>query len=83
MACAASQIDSQNANSTSTSATVSGSGVSVVSRPPRITMEGVGARVIRGPDWKWGKQVIYNKCVNPKTQYEWNMLIKLSLITIK
>lgn len=20
-------------------------------------MEGVGARVVRGPDWKWGKQV--------------------------
>lgn len=20
-------------------------------------MDGVGARVIRGPDWKWGKQV--------------------------
>lgn len=27
-----------------------------VARNPRI-MEGVGARVIRGPDWKWGKQV--------------------------
>lgn len=26
-----------------------------VARNPRI-MEGVGARVIRGPDWKWGKQ---------------------------
>ncbi len=22
----------------------------------RVMMEGVGARVIRGPDWKWGKQ---------------------------
>lgn len=27
-----------------------------VARNPRM-MEGVGARVIRGPDWKWGKQV--------------------------
>lgn len=27
-----------------------------VVRNPRM-MEGVGARVIRGPDWKWGKQV--------------------------
>ncbi|XP_074027199.1 E3 ubiquitin-protein ligase mind-bomb [Leptinotarsa decemlineata] len=26
-----------------------------VTRNPRM-MEGVGARVIRGPDWKWGKQ---------------------------
>lgn len=26
-------------------------------RPNRVMMEGVGARVIRGPDWKWGKQV--------------------------
>ncbi|MGH0145153.1 UNVERIFIED_CONTAM: hypothetical protein FKN15_025065 [Acipenser sinensis] len=25
-------------------------------RNNRITMEGVGARVVRGPDWKWGKQ---------------------------
>lgn len=23
----------------------------------RFSMEGVGARVIRGPDWKWNKQV--------------------------
>lgn len=29
---------------------------SSVPRNTRI-MEGVGARVIRGPDWKWGKQV--------------------------
>lgn len=27
------------------------------SRTTRFMMEGVGARVIRGPDWKWGKQV--------------------------
>ncbi|CAH0557601.1 unnamed protein product [Brassicogethes aeneus] len=27
-----------------------------VARCPRVVMEGVGARVIRGPDWKWGKQ---------------------------
>lgn len=46
MACA--QIEVQN--------TSSGSGASAT-RPPRFTMEGVGARVIRGPDWKWGKQV--------------------------
>uniref|UniRef100_A0A146LRU8 RING-type E3 ubiquitin transferase n=1 Tax=Lygus hesperus TaxID=30085 RepID=A0A146LRU8_LYGHE len=26
------------------------------SRSTRFIMEGVGARVIRGPDWKWGKQ---------------------------
>lgn len=27
-------------------------------RPPAraVVVEGVGARVIRGPDWKWGKQ---------------------------
>lgn len=28
-----------------------------VARTTRVMMEGVGARVIRGPDWKWGKQV--------------------------
>ncbi|KAL3276771.1 hypothetical protein HHI36_012138 [Cryptolaemus montrouzieri] len=27
-----------------------------IPRAPRIMMEGVGSRVIRGPDWKWGKQ---------------------------
>lgn len=35
-------------------------------RPIRFKMEGVGARVIRGPDWKWGKQVsvvIENECI--------------------
>uniref|UniRef100_A0A4W3I2S1 RING-type E3 ubiquitin transferase n=1 Tax=Callorhinchus milii TaxID=7868 RepID=A0A4W3I2S1_CALMI len=26
------------------------------SRNNRVMMEGVGARVVRGPDWKWGKQ---------------------------
>ena len=26
-------------------------------RTARFMMEGVGARVVRGPDWKWGKQV--------------------------
>lgn len=32
-------------------------GASASSRATRFMMEGVGARVIRGPDWKWGKQV--------------------------
>lgn len=31
-------------------------GSSSTSRATRFMMEGVGARVIRGPDWKWGKQ---------------------------
>lgn len=26
------------------------------SRNNRVMVEGVGARVVRGPDWKWGKQ---------------------------
>lgn len=33
-------------------------------RNTRYMMEGVGARVIRGPDWKWGKQVCVGVCVN-------------------
>lgn len=73
MACSAPQIDTQNASTTtgtSSSSSVGGNGsgaanggsggagtAAIVSRPPRFTMEGVGARVIRGPDWKWGKQV--------------------------
>lgn len=28
----------------------------VNNRAARVVMEGVGARVLRGPDWKWGKQ---------------------------
>ncbi|XP_021927996.1 E3 ubiquitin-protein ligase MIB1 [Zootermopsis nevadensis] len=31
-------------------------GAAAGSRTTRFMMEGVGARVIRGPDWKWGKQ---------------------------
>lgn len=63
MACSAPQIDTQNANASTTTGTSSsnsggsGGSAAIVSRPPRFTMEGVGARVIRGPDWKWGKQV--------------------------
>lgn len=44
MACS-SQMEIQNA--------ASGQAVRVM----RISTDGVGARVIRGPDWKWGKQV--------------------------
>lgn len=33
-------------------------GSTAPSRATRFMMEGVGARVIRGPDWKWGKQVL-------------------------
>lgn len=32
-------------------------GASTGTRATRFMMEGVGARVIRGPEWKWGKQV--------------------------
>ncbi|XP_023313417.1 E3 ubiquitin-protein ligase MIB1 isoform X2 [Trichogramma pretiosum] len=31
-------------------------GVAAGARTTRFMMEGVGARVIRGPEWKWGKQ---------------------------
>lgn len=58
MACSAPQIDTQNANASTTTGSTSSTSATIVSRPPRFTMEGVGARVIRGPDWKWGKQVI-------------------------
>lgn len=63
MACSAPQIDSQNASSSATTGSTSSSST-VVSRTPRFTMEGVGARVIRGPDWKWGKQVKNFKIFN-------------------
>lgn len=54
MACAA-PIDTQNATTSTTTGNGSSSNAAVAQRQPR--MEGVGARVIRGPDWKWGKQV--------------------------
>lgn len=57
MACSAPQVDTQNANAPTTTSSTSSSSATIVSRAPRFTMEGVGARVIRGPDWKWGKQV--------------------------
>lgn len=34
----------------------------------RFSMEGVGARVIRGPDWKWNKQVITDKTRQARQQ---------------
>ena len=30
--------------------------LSTRSSSTRLMMEGVGSRVVRGPDWKWGKQ---------------------------
>ncbi|XP_062563815.1 E3 ubiquitin-protein ligase mind-bomb [Armigeres subalbatus] len=50
MACAS------TATTGSTMEAVAPTNVSVATRPTRFTMEGVGSRVIRGPDWKWGKQ---------------------------
>lgn len=45
-------------SSTSNAAAAGGASrsVSVAGRTARFMMEGVGARVIRGVDWKWGKQ---------------------------
>ena len=33
-----------------------GGGAAGGGRNSRLVMEGVGVRVVRGPDWKWGKQ---------------------------
>ena len=33
-------------------------------RANRFMLEGVGTRVIRGPDWKWGKQVSNLKLIH-------------------
>lgn len=48
MACASGSLESPNATTNTVVAT----------RGSRFHMEGVGTRVIRGPNWKWGKQVI-------------------------
>lgn len=75
MACSAPQIETQNANASTTTGSSSSGSAAIVSRPPRFTMEGVGARVIRGPDWKWGKQVKYQMilrycCCGYSTEFE-------------
>lgn len=43
-----------------------------VPRTTRFMMEGVGARVIRGPDWKWGKQVssLFTYDISQKTLFQ-------------
>ncbi len=33
-----------------------GGGLAPPRSSTRLMMEGVGSRVVRGPDWKWGKQ---------------------------
>jgi len=33
-----------------------GTTVAAARNSTRLMMEGVGSRVVRGPDWKWGKQ---------------------------
>ena len=43
-------------NSASAASGATSSAVSAAGRTARFMMEGVGARVIRGLDWKWGKQ---------------------------
>ncbi|XP_052862143.1 E3 ubiquitin-protein ligase mind-bomb isoform X2 [Anopheles cruzii] len=52
MACASSSSAAASMEVVSAAPT----NVAAAARPSRFTMEGVGSRVIRGPDWKWGKQ---------------------------
>ena len=51
-------VENQQQNSTGASGggTSSATAVTAAGRTARFMMEGVGARVIRGVDWKWGKQ---------------------------
>ena len=48
-------VENQQQNSTGASSN-SATAVTAAGRTARFMMEGVGARVIRGVDWKWGKQ---------------------------
>lgn len=62
-------------------------GAGAGSRTTRFMMEGVGARVIRGPDWKWGKQVrfciyIYICIVDVLTSFGFFVRLSLRLCTI-
>ena len=51
-------VENQQQNSTGASGASSSTATAVTAagRTARFMMEGVGARVIRGVDWKWGKQ---------------------------
>ena len=51
-------VENQQQNSTGASGAGASSATAVTAagRTARFMMEGVGARVIRGVDWKWGKQ---------------------------
>ena len=46
------------------------------------TFEGVGSRVVRGPDWKWGRQVSYfcnDIEINSTVKRQFTVLIMLGL----
>ena len=50
-------IDDTTGGSPAGGATAISAAAVAAGRSARFMVEGVGARVIRGPDWKWGKQV--------------------------
>lgn len=50
-------LPAAGAPAAATSLTSTTNATSTGGRSNRFVMDGVGARVIRGPDWKWGKQV--------------------------
>lgn len=50
-------IDDTTGGSSVGGATAISAAAVAAGRSARFMVEGVGARVIRGPDWKWGKQV--------------------------
>ena len=51
-----SQAQTAGSGASSTTGATGAASVTVAGRTARFMMEGVGARVIRGIDWKWGKQ---------------------------
>ena len=74
MACAQPSIENQPSTST---ASATGTNQQTNTRIARFAMEGVGSRVIRGPDWKWNKQVrIFSYFAYFSCQYKENMLNK-------
>lgn len=59
--------------------------VGVSTAAPRSTriMEGVGARVIRGPDWKWGKQVRLCYVINRRRSFVYIPLLTVELVVLR
>ena len=64
-------IDDTTGGSSAGGATAISAAAVAAGRSARFMVEGVGARVIRGPDWKWGKQVRLFRKLLSASNFTW------------